>query len=255
METPPSLETKKQKTWSTKMADERVYQIKGGYYPPGSAPKEHIAQMEAMQKLYPNQYQGNWQSSWWGQPFTKEVPESQVIFGRRPDVAKRSMETMKMGFDTETMGNLLDAYRNAQTIDPTFPKLSYDQLLRIALEEGRSNFGYNEWDVNNKKLQGVVASLKQLGHDDYSAGFAAALKEKYDTAKRLGRSFEEVWNGAGPKARNYASRIQKGMYSVEHPDNQQLREFIKYRISPEKRSEVNFSTFDNPLMTGEDFYG
>jgi hypothetical protein len=64
-----------------------------------------------------------------------------------------------------------------------------------------------------------------------------------------------VWNGAGPKARNYASRIQKGMYSVEHPDNQQLREFIKYRISPEKRSEVNFSTFDNPLMTGEDFYG
>jgi hypothetical protein len=118
---------------------------------------------------------------------------------------------------------------------------------------------YNEWDFNNKKLKGVVDSLTSLGHDEYSSGFAAAIKEKYDTAKRLKRPFEEVWNGAGPKARDYYKRIQRGMYSVEHPDNKQLKEYIRNRITPQQMSEATmYDGLDNPLMAdaeGADFYG
>ena len=238
---------------------ERVYQVEGGYYPPHKVPQDHLQSVLAVQRAQPNKYKGNPVTSWWGQPRYKEVSEQDMLWGRRPDLTTGGMETLRKGYDKETMGNLLDAYRNAQALDPKFPKLTPEQLTRMALEEGRSNFGYNEWDVNNKKLQKVVNNLKELGHDDYSAGFAAAIKEKYDTAKRLGQPFEQLWNGAGPKAREYYQRIQKGMYSVDHPDNKEMRDYIKFRITPQQRSEADvYEGLDNPLMAGSegaDFYG
>lgn len=235
-----------------------MYEVEGGYYPPHKVPRAHLEDVLAVQRSNPLKYKGDPVSSWWGQPRYKAIPEQDMLWGRRPDLKTGGMETLRKGYDKETMGNLLDAYRNAQALDPKFPKLTPEQLTRMALEEGRSNFGYNEWDVNNKKLQKVVNSLKELGHDDYSAGFAAAIKEKYDTAKRLGQPFEQLWNGAGPKARAYYDRIQKGMYSVDHPDNQQLKEYIRNRITPQRRSEAdmmdvydNVASLDNPLNSSE----
>lgn len=238
---------------------ERIYQVEGGYYPPHKVPQAHLQSVLAVQRAQPDKFKGNPVSSWWGQPRYKEVPEQDMLWGRRPDLTTGGMESLRKGYDKETMGNLLDAYRNAQALDPKFPKLTPEQLTRMALEEGRSNFGYNEWDVNNKKLHKVVNGLKELGHDDYSAGFAAAIKDKYDVAKRLGQPFEQIWNGAGPKARAYNERIQKGMYSVDHPDNKEMRDYIKFRITPQQRSEADvYEGLDNPLMAGAegaDFYG
>lgn len=232
----------------------KTYQVEGGYLPPDKYTQGWLAQTLAVQKSNPNLYKGNPVTSWWGQPKYKEVPEENVIFGRRPDLKTGKMETLTKPYDMETMGNLLDAYRNAQALDPKFPKLTAEQLTRLALEEGRSNFGYNQWDVNNKKQQQIVKDLTAIGHDEYSAGFAAAIKDRYDAAKRLKRPFEEVWNGAGPKAKEYYQRIQKGMYSIEHPDNKQLREYIRNRITPQKVSEADvYDGLDNPLMSNDVF--
>lgn len=41
------------------------------------------------------------------------------------------------------------------------------------------------------------------------------------------------------------------MYSIDHPDNQQLRDFIKNRIAPAQRGEVDETWMDNPMFGDE----
>lgn len=230
--------------------------VKGTYYKPGQAPKSWVDFITEYQRNNPQLAGQDWQSSWWGQPAEAPIPKANVIFGRRPDLMntykrKDRMETMPYAFDKTTMGSLLDAYRDARAINPSMPTLTAEQFTRLALEEGRSNFGYNQWDINNKQQQALVKKLEEQGYDRYSAGFAAAILDRTNTAKRLNRDFFEVWNGAGQKARNYNSRMQKGMYSIDHPDNQQLRDFIKNRIAPAQRGEVDETWMDNPMFGDE----
>ena len=232
--------------------------VRGTYYPPGTAPQSHIDFVLGYQKANPKLAGQDWQSSWWGQPDVQAVPSANVLWGRRPDVMGRygrkdRMETLGYPFDTRTMGNLLSAYRDAKEINPSMPNISPEQFTRLALEEGRSNFGYNQWDTNNKQQQELVKKLEDMGYDRYSAGFAAAVLDRGNTSKRLNRDFFELWNGAGPAARDYNTRIKQGMYSVEHPDNQKLKEFIRTKIAPKSRAELDESWMDNPLMG--DMYG
>jgi hypothetical protein len=49
-------------------------------------------------------------------------------------------------------------------------------------------------------------------------------------AKRLNVPFYQVWNGAGPKAREYAKKIEEQRYAVEDPRNKDLRDFIRQTI-------------------------
>lgn len=227
--------------------------VKGAYYQPGQAPQSWVDYVTQWQATRPDLAGQNYQTSWWGQPAEMDIPKESVIYGRRPDLEnkwkrKDRMETQPYAFDMGTMFNLLSAYKHARELDPTMPNISAEQFTRLALEEGRSNFGYNQWDVNNKKQKALVDALEKEGHDRYSAGFAAALKDRADTAKRLNRDMFEVWNGTGAKARAYRERIKKGMYSVDHQDNQELRSFIKNIVSPQQTSMLDETWMNNPLM-------
>ena len=127
------------------------------------------------------------------------------------------------------MGNLLAAYKDAVK-HHGIKELHPDDLANMALVEGRSNFGYNEYNNNNKKANKIVEDLIKRGHDPYAAGFPAALMDKQQTAERLGVPVYQVWNGAGKAARDYAKRIEQQKYAVEHPKNQPLRQFIRQKV-------------------------
>lgn len=201
------------------------YKVKGAYINPDSP--EYLPLLKGITPgvKYPVTGHGTFV------PVEKNVQKNNYISARRADLsdkpaAKDRMETIDSGYDKETIGKLLSAYKDAAAAHG-LKMLSPDDLTAMALVEGRSNFGYNDYNVNNKRAFNIAESLKEKGHDRYAAGFPAAIVDKQMTAERLGVPFYQVWNGAGPKAKEYNQRIEKSRYAVEDPRNQPLRNFIR----------------------------
>ena len=201
------------------------YKVKGAYINPDSP--EYLPLLKGITPgvKYPVTGHGTFV------PVDKNVQKNNYISARRADLsnkpaAKDRMETVDSGYDKETIGKLLSAYKDAAAAHG-LKMLSPDDLTAMALVEGRSNFGYNDYNVNNKKAFKIAQDLKDKGHDRYAAGFPAAIVDKQMTAERLGVPFYQVWNGAGPKAREYNQRIEKSRYAIEDPRNQTLRNFIR----------------------------
>jgi len=205
--------------------------IEGGYYKPGTPEYERF-----LKTIEPHIKAG-------AKPFgvhnvyfpkEKDISLENYIAARRANPlnkfgAKDRMETQDYGFDKETMGNLLAAYNDAVKHHGV-PKMHPDDLANMALVEGRSNFGYNEYNQNNKKANKIVQDLIKRGHDPYAAGFPVAILDKHQTAQRLGVPVYQVWNGAGKAAKEYAKRIEQHKYAVEHPKNKPLRQFIREKV-------------------------
>jgi hypothetical protein len=183
-------------------------------------------------------------------PADKEVPAKNYIPARRANPqnkfgAKDRMETQDYGYDRETMGNLLAAYRKAAEAHGV-QMLHPDELTNLALVEGRSNFGYNEYNTNNPAAAKIAKDLASKGIDPYAAGFPAAIVDKQMQAARLGVPFAQVWNGAGPKAQQYAKKFEEHRYAIEDPRNQSLRDFIRQSIGykePEQQVAIADTEF------------
>jgi len=212
------------------MADKK-YQVQGGYYKPGTPEYENFLkglEGEIKKGVMPYGVHGVYM------PKTKEIPEQNYIPARRANPknkygAKDRMETTDYGYDKETLGTLLNAYKTAAQ-KHGLEMLHPDDLTNLALVEGRSNFGYNEYNQNNPRAAKIVKDLVAQGYDPYAAGFPAAIVDKQMQAKRLNVPFYQLWNGAGPAANKYAKRIETEKYAVEDPRNQSLREYIRQTI-------------------------
>lgn len=207
------------------MTDSYNYKVKGAYINPES--REYLPLLRGIDPKvkYPVVGHGTFV------PVDKFVTRDNYISGRRADLgvkpaAKDRMETSDTGYDKETMRNLLNAYKEAAAMHG-LKTLHPDDLLTMALVEGRSNFGYNDYNVNNKRAYKIAETLREKGHDRYAAGFPAAIVDKQMAAERLGVPFYQVWNGAGPAARAYNQRIEQSRYAIEDPRNQGLRNFIR----------------------------
>jgi hypothetical protein len=205
--------------------------VEGGYYHPDSPEYKNF-----LKTIEPNIKAGAKPFGPHGVyvPKEKMVSPENYIPARRANPlnkfgAKDRVETIDYGYDKETMGNLLNAYNDAVKYHG-IPKMHPDDLANMALVEGRSNFGYNEYNNNNKKANKIVQDLIKRGHDPYAAGFPAALMDKQQTAERLGVPMPQVWNGGGREAKDYAKRIEEHKYAVEHPKNQPLRQFIRQKV-------------------------
>jgi hypothetical protein len=207
---------------------DKKYKVQGAYFVPNTPQYEAFAKAVAKHP-----------SAWTAAggvylPSEKEVTEQNYIRARRANPlnkfgAKDRMETQDYGYDKETMANLLGAYKTAAA-KHNLPMLHPDELANLALVEGRSNFGYNEYNTNNKRAVKIAQDLQKQGFDPYAAGFPAAILDKQMTAQRLNVPFYQVWNGAGPRAQEYAKKIEEHRYAVEDPRNQGLRDFIRQTI-------------------------
>jgi hypothetical protein len=211
------------------MAD-RKYTVSGGYYKPDTAEYENFLNIIQSQNpgIAPYGVHGVYL------PKTKDVAESNYIPARRANPknkygAKDRMETQDVGYDKETLGNLLAAYK-AAAHGHGVKMLHPDDLANMALVEGRSNFGYNAYNQNNPRAAKIVKDLVAQGHDPYAAGFPAAIVDKQMQSERLKLPFYQVWNGSGPAAKKYAQRIAAEKYAVEDPRNKSLRDYIRNAI-------------------------
>jgi len=214
------------------MGDMSWKRVKGGYYIPGTPEyKDFMREVEPILKKNPGTVSPSHNVPL---PETKFVRPENYIPARRADPlgkhgSKDRIETIDYGYDKETIDRLLNAYNDAVKRHGV-PKMSADDLTNMALVEGRSNFGYNGFDYNNKKSNAIAQDLVKLGHDPYAAGFPAAIADRMADAQRRGVDFYHAWNGGGKEAKNYSGRIQQQRYAVEHPKNQPLRNFIKQKL-------------------------
>jgi len=123
----------------------------------------------------------------------------------------------------------------------------------LADDETVIDFGYNDYNVNNKKAVKIAQDLQTIGHDPYAAGFPAAIVDKQMTAQRLGVPFFQVWNGGGKAAKDYNSRIQTQRYAVQDPRNQDLRGHVYQSLGlkpPQIRSEADIVEEEQSIKRG-----
>jgi hypothetical protein len=151
--------------------------------------------------------------------------------------AKEGIESMPTYYHTGDMDRLLSAYKTAQTMGA--PKIPPEKLAAMALVEGRSDIGYNTWNTNNPRAVKLHTNLVKSGADPYSAGFAAAILDKHETANRLKIPFENAWNGTGTSiwdktGKDYAEKVKEAEKSLSHPKNQPLYNFIKQRAEADE---------------------
>lgn len=157
-------------------------------------------------------------------------PDS-VLSAHRYD-PKRNVETLPTLYNKPVMNSFLDAYKAAGIKGP-----SPQDLAAMALVEGRSDFGYNKFDTNNKKAVKVYNDLIEQGHNKAAAGFAAAVVEKQQVAKRKNIPFFAAWNGTGTSKMSgktgfdYADKVERAKAALSHPKNKALSSFINTKLS------------------------
>lgn len=160
---------------------------------------------------------------------------SEQVKGYRADPkgrygGKDRLETLPTKLDKNEMYNILSAFKDAEQLG--MPKISDEQIANMFLNEGRSDAGFNSFNKNNPKATQLYEGLKQKGHDELGSQFAAAVLDKTQTAKRLGKDFNEIWNGTGISqegrtgAQN-AQRMSNTQYAATAPKNSELMSFIQ----------------------------
>jgi hypothetical protein len=162
------------------------------------------------------------------------------------------VESLPTYMDMNTMGDLLATYKEAREKYPDIvPEISSKQFANMALNEGRSNFGYSAGlyspNKNDKNAVKVFNGMTDAGWGWDNAGFVSALVEKNRIAQQLNKPFDEVWNGTGVSALSHrtgaqnAERMRQGAYAVEHPLNKPLLDFIDYTLNPGESDDEYFN--------------
>lgn len=136
--------------------------------------------------------------------------------------------------------NGTDAYQLATVISPAMelgmPKITAEQLVNKMLVEGRADAGTNQYNYNNPRAKKLYETLTSRGYDVTAATFAAAVLDTQQQAKRLGKSFEEIWNGTGKSAATKRTGAQHAQRYEEHkgaataPKNAQFLDYVKRAI-------------------------
>jgi len=154
---------------------------------------------------------------------------------------KDYMETMPKALDKYTLNQYVKGMREGKPHG--VPQLTAQQLANMALHEGREDFGFNMMDSENKKAMEIFNALDKKGLGD-EAAFAAAIYHNSETAKRLNKPFEEIWNGTGvakvvsPNGKvtyksgaDYAKEAKQMNYASSHPKNAELVDYINRSIN------------------------
>jgi hypothetical protein len=147
--------------------------------------------------------------------------------------AKDYMETLPTEYDKYTLSKYVRAMKEGKELG--VPQLTPQQLANMALHEGRHDFGFNTMNSENKKAMEIYKALDEKGFGE-GAAFAGAIYDKYETAKRLNKPFEEVWNGTGvntlgQSGADYAKNFKEANYAATNAKNKDLLDYINRNIN------------------------
>mgnify|MGYP006280620709 CR=1 FL=1 len=165
--------------------------------------------------------------------------DSGFINGYRLSKKTGGLESLPHRFDPITMGQLLSALRDARTLGAHVPNT--DNLTALALIEGRSDFGFNQLDQNNKKAVQLADTLSKepYNHTQLASQFAAAVMDKMQAAQRLKIPFAKAWNGTG-RSEYGQTGDEYAKFHQQHVDdaareekNSDLRNFINTHLYSE----------------------
>ena len=167
--------------------------------------------------------------------------------------AKDYIETQPTRLNAAQITAYMNALRDAQHLG--VKPLSAEQLATMALLEGRSDFGYNQLNENNKKAVYKADLLQEMGHNRMPAEFAAALYDKQQLANRINRPLPEVWNGLGRSSltgrtgAQHNARFNQFGYAVDSPKNAELMNTINeaYNYRPPVKQELGANEYANPM--------
>jgi hypothetical protein len=156
---------------------------------------------------------------------------------------KDRMETRPTRLDKTTIQDYIKAMRSGEVMG--VPQLTPNQLAQMILTEGRSDFGFNQLNENNKRAVQKAQMLQEMGYDPVSSNFAAAIYDKQQVADRIKKPFQEVWNGTGRSATTgrtgaqHNARYNEFGYAVDNPKNEDLMNAIRqaYYYELQKQSE------------------
>jgi len=174
-------------------------------------------------------------------PLVDMTPPNPVSFYRSNPQnkfgAKDRLETLPSRVDKTTMQDFIKAMRAGEKYG--VPQLPPEYLAALLMQEGRSDFGFNEMNMNNPRARMIAEMLMKEGFDDTSAGFGGALYDKMQTAMRLKKPFSTIWNGTGVSmygqtGNQYTDKFGQGFGAVMHPKNEPLLGSIKeaYNYQP-----------------------
>ena len=185
----------------------------------------------------------------------RQYPNDYIAAHRPTHKTKEGVESMPTHFHAGDMGKFLDTYKKAQQYGA--PVIPAEKLASMALIEGRDDFGYNGiYNYNNPRAKKLFDTLVDQGADKNSAGFAAAVLDKSEVAKRHKVPFETAWNGTGKSiwdktGGDYASSVKKAEKVLEHPKNQPIYNFIKNKLSAEEEGAPTLASADSIQMPQE----
>lgn len=186
------------------------------------------------------------------------VDPADVLQVYRPDPAgkfggKEGIETLPTTVsrsEAYELASILKAAREAG-----MPELTPQQLANMILLEGRGDAGGSHYTYNNPKYRGLAALLeKQYPENLTGPAFAAAVKEKADTAKRTGLPFDLLWNGAGKVfgtnwggvEYNQRAKAFKESSALRHPKNAEFMDFLNRayegKLTPEELARAQIQS-------------
>lgn len=121
-----------------------------------------------------------------------------------------------------------------------YPTLTPEELTALALQEGRSDFGYNGGGFGKKgsnysnKLFDEMSNKFNAHTDDL--GFMATIADKKRVSEKYGIPFANAWNGTGisdakKTGKQYAEEWKQQYEVATRPENSQLYDLIRKAYS------------------------
>lgn len=194
-----------------------------------------------------------------GMPSTRYKPENPIIGYRaafNPKHAdKNGMETLPTTFDKDKITKYVNAYADAKD-QFGLPALTPQDLLNQLLVEGRSDFGFNSLDKNDKQANKIAGQLVDWGHEDLPAGFAGAIYNKQRIANAHNVPYYVAWNGEGRNKDtgltgwDYNDRINQSRFAVEDPRNKPLLDHISTLMQPPQASDADPNAMNATNLLG-----
>lgn len=219
---------------------------------PNAPERTGVTLVTKQKPIYPGD-KASWKDSYNYKKSMSEYEPDNWISGYRHDPkTKDGLETMKFYAEKENMDKFLEALKVAKNLG--VDNITPEDLTAMFLQEGRSDFGYNGFNPVNapKPALEVYDRLKKAGYSELIAGFPALIKEKALAAQRKGIPFYRAWNGTGVNdygqtGEDYRKKVEKTKEIVKHPKNKDLYEYIRNRLTPEQRAELESLDYNDPF--------
>ena len=146
------------------------------------------------------------------------------------NTTKEGLETLPSELDANAMKNWISVMRAGEKYG--VPQFSPEQLAAMAFKEGRTNFGYNQFNYRDPKSLEIYRKLVAEGYDPAAAGFGPAIYDAHQKAKQFGGDPSRYWFGTGVSedkqtSPQYVQGMKDNMQYVNHPKNAPLLNTIR----------------------------